>query len=304
MHSITEPGIYPDMPAEVYHADPAPDGSLSSTWARKLMEPAGPAKFIHERRNPPPPKKVFEFGQAAHTLVLGVGQQLVEIPDNLLSTDGGVRSKEAKAWAQEARERGEVPLKPVEYQQVHDMAAALQQHREANDLLTSEGTQTELSTFRIDPETGMWLRCRFDAVSPEGVIDYKTIVDADPGKFARDTAHRLGYHQQDAWYRDQAKELGITVGPLRFILQEKTAPYLVSVVHLDDDYLDIGRRRNRTAIELFAKCLATDEWPGYTGTRIVGPPKWLVDADDEELSNDIADEIAAYAASLSERSAA
>ena len=299
MSAVTKPGVYFDMDVDLYHSDPTPNGSLSSSWARKLMEPAGPAKFIHERRNSTPPKRVFEFGHAAHTLVLGAGAPVVEIPRGILSgRDEGIRSDEAKEWVAQAQAEGKMPLKPAKYAVVEAMAAKLREHPEAMEALTADGTRTEASAFHIDPETGMWLRGRFDAISPTGIVDYKTIVDADPRRFGRRTAHELGYHQQAAWYLNLANKLGLTDGPFRFVLQEKKAPYLVSVVELEPVYLSIGEARNRAAIDLYARCLAADEWPGYTGVAVVEAPMWLASEDPSTLPDDLAAQLAAYADQL------
>ena len=300
---ITAPGLYL-MDADAYFSDPVPDGSLSSTWARKLMEPAGPAKFAHERRNPQPPKKVFDVGHAAHTIVLGSGSPIARIPEDKLAKNGAVSTTEAKEFCAEARANGRTPLKPAEYDQVVAMAEAIKNHPEAMRVLAADGTQTEVSAFRQDPETGMWLRCRYDAVNPAGIGDLKTTTDADPAKFARKTAAELGYFMQDAWYLDTARALDLTDGPLRFVLVEKTAPYLVSVVELSDVYLHIGRTRNRAAIDLYARCRAADYWPGYTGVTVVDPPTWLLNESDEQLADDIAAELAAYAESLKTGTAA
>lgn len=298
--TITKPGIY-DLDVDEYHADTAaPGGSLSSTWARKLMEPAGPARFIHERRNPQPHKKVFDYGHAAHGLVLGSGAPLVEIPAKVLAKNGAISTDEAKAFVDDVRATGGIPLKAHELTEIRAMADALQSNPDAVAALNPDGMH-ETSAFRTDDTTGMWLRGRFDSITPGShVADYKTTVDADPGKFARRTAHELGYHQQAAWYLDLAAVLGLVDpdAPFRFVLQEKTAPYLASVVELDPEYLFIGRNRNRAAIDLYARCKSTDTWPGFTGTATVGPPKWLGDAEDQQLADDIADELAAYAHSL------
>lgn len=294
---ITAPGLYL-MPADDYFADPVPSGSLSSTWARKLMEPAGPAKFAHERSNPQPPKKVFDLGHAVHTVVLGSGAPIARIPEDKLAVNGAASTKDAKEFIAEVRAAGATPLKPAEYDQILAMAEAIKAHPDAMQVLAADGTQTEVSAFRRDPRTGMWLRCRFDALSPAGVGDLKTCVDADPFKFARRTAVDLGYYQQADWYLDMAQDLSLTDGPFRFVLVEKTAPYLVSVVEMSEEYLSIGHSRNRAAIDLYAKCRAEDQWPGYTGVTVVDPPKWLLSGEDDRLSDDIAAELAAYADSL------
>src|SRR5690606_30614366 len=69
-----EPGVYDNVPSEVYHSDPVPGGSLSSTGARKLATEC-PAAFKHWLDNPEPSKKEFDFGTAAHKVVLGDGPE-------------------------------------------------------------------------------------------------------------------------------------------------------------------------------------------------------------------------------------
>ena len=73
IESITRPGVYDNIPEAVYHRDPVPGGSLSSSGARKLLAPSCPALFRHEQTHPQPHKKTFDLGSAAHELVLGEG---------------------------------------------------------------------------------------------------------------------------------------------------------------------------------------------------------------------------------------
>ena len=55
------PSIVDALPDELYHADPIPGGSLSSTGARLLVK--SPAKFDWQRSHPQPPKKAFDLAQ-------------------------------------------------------------------------------------------------------------------------------------------------------------------------------------------------------------------------------------------------
>ncbi len=66
------PGVYDDLPAEYYHADPA----LSASGMKLLLDPGCPALYRYERDHPQPPKATFDFGHAAHRLVLGDGAKL------------------------------------------------------------------------------------------------------------------------------------------------------------------------------------------------------------------------------------
>src|SRR5512135_3837265 len=101
--TITEPGIY-DLPADVYHADPVPTGSLSSSGARLLLPPSTPAHFRWAREHPRPSTPAMDFGRAAHRIVLGVGEDLVEVQAD------SWRTKAAQQAADEARAAGKTPL--------------------------------------------------------------------------------------------------------------------------------------------------------------------------------------------------
>jgi hypothetical protein len=58
-------------------------------------------------------------------------------------------------------------------------------------------------------------------------------------------------------------------------VQEKTPPYLVSVIELGEMALTIGRHEYRKAIDIFARCVETDTWPGYGDDVVtVGAPVW------------------------------
>jgi hypothetical protein len=51
-------------------------------------------------------------------------------------------------------------------------------------------------------------------------------------------------------------------------VQEKTAPYRVSVMQLAEDDVQRGRAYARKARHVFAACQARGEWPGYTDSRV------------------------------------
>lgn len=261
--------IDPTLPEADYHAHPA----LSASIAKQLILPGGPARWKWERDHGRKETKAFDTGHAAHKVVLGVGAELAVIPDAILASNGAASTKDAKAFITEARERGAVPLKQAEHDMVHDMALALARHREASRLLSEVGTEVELSAFATSPE-GVEMRARFDAISPAGIVDYKTAYTADPARWARDAA-KLGNHLQAAHYRQMAQEVGITDGPLRFIVQEKTAPYLVSVIRLDDSAELLGQQRMREAIGIWQQAHETGIWPGYGETEhLISLPDW------------------------------
>ncbi|PJN00842.1 hypothetical protein CG740_23350 [Streptomyces sp. CB01201] len=260
------PGLY-DIPAEVYHSDPVPGGSLSSTGARQLAD--CPARFKWALDNPQPPKKAFDVGTAAHKLVLGDGPELVVVDAEKWNTTA------IKAEVSAIRAAGAVPLKQAELDQVKAMAAALRQHQEAADLLEPGSGVAEQSMFW--EADGIWRRARPDWLRDNEIVDYKTTTSVDPEEISK-TVHKWGYHQQADWYRAGAWELEL-VGPearFVFIFQEKQPPYLVTVAELDVTAMDIGRRLNEKALYHYAHGMATGNWPGYFPTTALIPlPAWV-----------------------------
>lgn len=270
---ITQPGVY-DIPDELYHGDPVPGGSLSSTGARKLLPPSCPAKFRWEQQHPVH-KAVFDLGKAAHLLVLGAGAEIVCID----AADW--RTNAAKDQREAARAEGKTPLLPAEYRQVQAMAAALRAHPVASVLFDPERGSAEQSLFWQDPVTGIWCRSRLDWMRDEIpgqrfiVADYKTADCAEPGSFARSAAN-FGYHQQDAFYCDGVTALGLAEDPaFLFVVQEKAPPYLVSICELTEPDREAGRRLNRLATEIYRDCSEAGVWPGYsTEINHVSLPAW------------------------------
>jgi hypothetical protein len=261
---ITEPGIYDGMTEAEYHADPVPGGSLSSTGARKLLPPSCPALYRWEQDHPVF-KDVFDFGSAAHKLVLGAGPK-IEVID---AKDW--RTNAAKAARDQARANGFVPLLPHDWEHVEAMAAAIQDHPLAGPLLDPlAGGKAEQSGFWIDEEFGVWCRFRLDWLSGQRtrdgrpvIVDYKSSPCAEPETFARKSVAEFSYHQQDAFYCDGYSALTGEDPVFLFAVQEKQPPYLVSVVQLTEEDRQVGRERNRHAIERYRDCKAAGVWPGY-----------------------------------------
>lgn len=257
---ITGPGIY-EMTNEAYHSHRY---ALSSSGARKLLPPSCPEIFRYEQDNPQPAKKVWDIGNAAHKLVLGNGPALQLVDYERWDT------KAAKAEVAEAREAGAIPLKRAEYDQVHDMADALRRHPVASLLFDPERGTPEQSLFWRDDRTGVMRRARLDWLpNPRSgrliIPDYKTCRSANPEKLAKDI-DEYGYHQQDDWYRAACRALGIAGDDAAFVFvcQEKTAPYVITVIEVTATARRIGAARNRRALETFAQCTAAGYWQGYS----------------------------------------
>lgn len=272
---VTEPGVY-DIPDAVYHSDPVPGGSLSSSGARRIVAPSCPARFRWEQDHPVY-KNAYDQGHAAHRLVLGAGAEFV-----VINADD-YRTKAAREQRDEARTAGLTPLLTAEHEVAQAMARALTHHPIAARLLAPGTGRPEQSLFWRDAFTGIWRRARLDWL-PDPVpgrrmilTDYKTTKSAAPDSLQRDIAN-YGYHQQCAWYKDGVTALGLADEPaMVFVFQEREAPYLVTVVELDRDSERIGRARNDEALGLYAQCVRDNTWPGYANdVQPISLPAWYL----------------------------
>lgn len=248
-------GLFSDVDEQSYHADRR---TLSHSGAKLILE--APAKFRWEQDHPPEPKPEFDIGSAVHSLVLGAGPELIIHDYDRSKIKEPKRTTAWKVAQAEARATGNILLLPDEYQQVQEMADAVLRHPLAAELF-ADG-EPEVTAYGQDPDTGVWLRGRFDWLAGSTIVDLKTSYDADPATFGTKAA-RLDYAMQDAWYRRLAGLAGHPVDGFVFVLVEKDEPYLVSVCVLDQDAVDWGSRRAARAIEIFRDCTESGIWPGY-----------------------------------------
>ncbi len=276
----TEPGIYEKFDENEYHRDPA----LSASGAKRLLPPNCPALFKHDRDNGGRPnKRAFDVGHAAHAAVLGVGLELVVVDaDNWMT-------KAAKAERDEAYAEGKCPILAKEKAAVDAMALEIRRHPIASKLLDPDHGKPEVSVFWHDGQRGIDRRARFDWLpNSDGgrliVPDYKTTASAEPRAFNR-SIFNFGYDLQAVFYMDAIRAAGIADDvEFRFIAQETTAPYLITIHELDEIGLRLGRERVDRACAVFAECTATGIWPGYSDDiELVTPPLWLTDEYGMEL---------------------
>lgn len=286
---ITEPGVY-DLPFDLYLSDPIPGGSLSTSGAKTLLSTC-PAIFDYQRQHGRPDTHAFDMGHAAHAEILGVGMEIRTIPDELLSSNGSTNTKAAKEFIANARVAGAVPLKSDDAAEVRAMGDALRAHPVAGKLLDPGRGKPEQSLFWTDERTGVWRRARLDSLPHPAlgrmlVADYKTTDSAKPSDCARSIA-KYGYAMQGDAYIEGIKRLGLADdAAFLLIFQEKTAPYLISVIELTAQALRVGRERNQRAIDIFKRCTETNHWPPYVeGVELVDLPFWAERLHEEEMAS-------------------
>lgn len=270
-----------ELTLEQYHADVVPGGSLSSSGARALLDPGCPAQFNYDRQQPQLPKKEFEIGTAAHSMLLGTGADLVVVDAEKWTT------KAVQAEVLAIRAEDKIPLKPSDMTKVTAMVAAIRQHPVAGPLFT--GGTAEQSMYWVDEATGVTCRCRPDYLKqyPDLTlcVDLKTAVKADPTAVSKAIAER-NYHMQDPWYIDGIQAVTGQQARFVFVFISKTAPYLITVRELSEADRAIGRAKNQRALRTYADCTRTGIWPDWTGpvTDIpyISLPPWAAIREAEE----------------------
>jgi hypothetical protein len=280
----TKPGssVILDLPDEAYHRLP----ELSSSQAKTLLE--SPKKFDYWRGKVRPPKAAFDVGHAVHAKVLGTGADIVEIPSTLLSPDGGIRSNDAKAWVEDARAAGQVPMKAADLRPINEAAESVLRHERASVLFSQPGNP-EVSVLTTDPVTQVPIRARFDYLPyprrPRAIaVDLKTTDKEDgasPRAFNRQVEDYRYYLQQE-WYRHVYRIATGEEIEFAFVVVEMKAPYLVGYYDLSERYVDMGRAKGDQARAVFAECTRTGIWPGYSMDLVTLEPRFWAALEIEE----------------------
>lgn len=271
-------GLVHGIPDLEYHAMPG----LSSTGIKNMLK--SPAHYdwarTHRRE-----RVAFDVGHAAHAKILGVGPGVVEYPAEHLTPSGNVSTKAATVqWAEGQRAQGLTPVTPDQVAAVDAMAEKVARHPIAGKLIGSGIGTPEVSLFWDDPITGVRCKGRIDYLHGAPVaVDLKTGRSADPTMFGR-TAVDYGYAEQAVHYLNGLKATrGDTDARFYQVLVETDAPHHVSVVELDETFRFLAEQRVRRAIDLYAECVQSGEWPSYPAViHSVAPPPWYEPDDSDE----------------------
>jgi PDDEXK-like domain of unknown function (DUF3799) len=255
-------GIYPNVPAATYHADPCIEPSLTSSIAKMLcLSSPLHAWYQHPRLNPAPIEddcEAFDIGTAAHALLLEQRSAITVID----AADW--RTKDAKAQRDHARTTGMIPLLKKKWADVQAMATAarvqLAAHRDgAAEMFTAGHPEQTL----IWKEGDTWCRARLDWMRPDAIDDYKTTsATANPETWSR-TLFGAGADIQAAWYIRGLKALTGIDGTFRFAVQETYPPYALAVIGLGPDALVLAEKKCLYALDLWKASLAANKWDGY-----------------------------------------
>lgn len=297
------PGIYYDVPEDIYHADPCEQPSLSSSLARVIVtESVQHAWHLHPRLG----AKKREAGKAAlegtilHALSLDQ-----PLPDHVVILEhADFRSKAAREARDTAKAQGKHPLSSTEFQRLKTQALELKEQQERDAELVAAGMAKGLVPYDGAPEvTIIWTeesfwgpvtcRARLDKlqISADGrsatIHDLKKVDSAAPSRIEQ-KIRQYGYYLQGATYRRALQHHMPHLDPdfvLHFV--EGAPCYGYTPTRLSPDYLELGEQQWLQAVEAWGRGLHTGEWPAYLepGTvHTVSPPPWILWACTQEAT--------------------
>jgi hypothetical protein len=263
--------------AAEYHADPCEQPSLTASIAHLICS-ASPlhAWHAHPRLNPNfkrEDESKFDVGSACHSLLLegGAGVAMLNYPN--------WKTKKSQAARAAARAENKIPILPKDWATIREMVAAAGPQLDALKVdppLFKDG-KPEQSLFW--EEDGVQCRARLDWLRDDraAIDDYKTTKgSANPAAWTHRTLYDIGADIQAGFYLRGLDILYPCEHPdFRFVVQEQTAPYALSVVTLDYAARTLAERKINYALATWKRCLAEDHWPGYSSQVCVAElPAW------------------------------
>lgn len=287
-----------DFSPEMYHADPCPAPSLSSSGIRTLLEQT-PAHFaaLHPKltRWPEyarPSTRAQDLGTVVHRLVLGKGcdVRMIDLAD-FRNKDGSVAQTFGNADAKRAKAQAEADGAIVVDRPTFEQAEAIAAH--AIDRLRKKfggwpiGDSEVTGIWQRQTDHGpIWCRMLMDHVSRRTctVIDLKTTGrcvgnDELAKKLAGDGADIQAVHYLDGittLFPKSAEGSDLRgLWQFVFVVVEVEPPYDVRIKPLTENWLTRARFRVERASNRFAECLQKNEWPGWPDDGPLQPPPYL-----------------------------
>lgn len=268
---------------------PAPPHVLSVSTARRVLQSprhAWLAKrgLLRDRDESERADDCREIGSALHSLILKRGRQPVPIPFD------SYRSAAAREMAVSWRALGCLPLLAPVAETVAAIAnRAITEMAEHGIVLSGVSEQgVEWIEEAGDVARGATVECvgRLDHWREDvaTIYDVKTGRSAHPAACRRELA-RCGGDIQSAAYTSAIERIHPELaGRVEFVfIFVETSTGIVTPVRLSGEFRALGERRWRRAVHRWARCLRTNEWPGYvTGVATVDAPAWVLAEDAEE----------------------
>lgn len=226
-----------------------------------------PAHFKAAKEEGVTQTPAMTFGIAYHYAILE--PHLFEQFVDALTEDK--KAEPEKGWTskknQEVKERlsNEIPvlLTVQELDMIKRMRDKIYEKQYLVDYLQAKGTEFEVK--RSGEVNDCEVRCKIDINHPAYNLDLKTARSASFSAAKREIINSK-YYFQAGFYTDVDSGCETDLNdpkPFGFIFQEKTSPYEVSLVWLNNELIAKGVTEYRDIVSQIKECYKYDIWPGY-----------------------------------------
>lgn len=268
---ITKPGIYRGVTDADYRADPCPEPSLTQSLVKILIERSPQHAWeASPRLNPNfeyDDDTKYDIGNVAHRLILGRGKEIetVDFSD--------WRTKASQEAREKAADDGRIAVLRHQFNQAADMAAAARKQldrHEDSDAFTAGAAEVMIAW----QEGGIWFRSLVDWLHDDlrTVDDYKSSGMSMAPHIIGIRAEAAGWHIQAAFIErglDILDPAGAGRRRYRFIGQETDKPHALTVMHMDEHWLTMGRKQVEAGMALWNRSISSGRWPGYPPRSVV-----------------------------------
>ena len=270
--NITEPGIYRGVSSHDYFSDPCPIPSLTQSLVKILIERSPEHAWVASPRLNPQfeydDDTKFDIGNVAHSIVLGRGKD-IEIVDF-----SDWRTKAAQEAREKAADQGRIAVLRHQFNQAADMAAEARKRldrHEDRDAFTNGDAEVMIAW----QENGIWFRSLIDWLH----TDLRTVDDFKTSGMSM-APHVIGLRAEAAGWHIQAAFIERGLGILdpagasrrryRFIGQETDKPHALTVMHMNEYWMTMGRKKVEVGISLWTSAIKNNFWRNY-GLKAVIP---------------------------------
>jgi len=303
-HPITEQGVYGNIPIDVYHGPTITrHHSISSTGLRNIYNPVGykqtsPAHYWCQSPYNPEREEFEEnesiiLGRAAHHLIFGekrFNEVFIKQPEILNGLKWHGNRLDCKGWVTDQKVAGKTIVTVEQINRITGIANRLESKALVrNGLLNG---LIEHSMFACEPETGVWLRGRPDAIPGASLdfVDMKTVRSIRPGDIQK-SIEGFGYYQQGALINQISRLLwNEPINSFTLVFCESVPPHAIAIRTLKPHELDRGERVNMVGLRKFAACMKSGKWPDPDDERedkdaaYIEMSEWAGKRIDEELA--------------------
>jgi hypothetical protein len=269
--------IYEKLPFDKYRQLPG----LHSTGLKHAL--VSPLLYQHVETFGWPDSDTFRQGRAGHTANRAPARFLSDYAQwETQHEDGRKRPRNGGAW-DEFREvnAGKTILTDKQYETACTLRDIVRDHPVAGPLVRGPG-RNELTLKWTHGRTGAACKNRLDRVTPNEIVEVKLTRDPSPRAFGN-TAARLFYHAQCAFYRDGGEACDLGRLPFKIVAVQSVAPYDVVVYDVGEDILGQGQEQYERAIDIVQECRKKQSWPGQATERALSLflPAWATPGEDE-----------------------